>query len=80
MPTVLLIGPYRIGFYSKENTEPPHVHVSRDRFRAKFWLDPAVALTSSRGFKNHELTIIRAIIEQHRFILLEAWREHFGQN
>jgi len=40
MPTVLRIGPYRFHFYSREGTEPPHIHVARDDFEAKFWLQP----------------------------------------
>jgi hypothetical protein len=77
MPTVLRIGPYRIGFYSRENNEPPHVHVRRDRFHAKYWLDP-VELAENKRFSPHELTIIRAIVAEHREQLLEAWHEHLG--
>lgn len=40
MPKVLEIGPYRFFFWSRENTEPPHVPVARDDQEAKFWLDP----------------------------------------
>jgi hypothetical protein len=76
MPTVLQIGPYRIGFWSKENDEPPHVHVRRDRFRAKYWLNP-VMLADNVRFPRHELTIIRGIVEEHRERLLRAWHEHF---
>ena len=40
MPTVLRIGPYRFHFYSRENNEPPHIHVTREEMEAKFWLRP----------------------------------------
>ena len=40
MPTVMRIGPYRFHFYSREGNEPPHIHVSRDDFEAKFSLQP----------------------------------------
>jgi hypothetical protein len=79
MPVVLWIGPYRIGFWSRENFEPPHVHVKRERFTAKYWLDPRVEFAGNRGFAPHELTKIRQIVEQHREMLLEAWHEHFRQ-
>jgi hypothetical protein len=39
MPVVLRVGPYRFYFYSHESTEPPHIHVDRERFSAKFWLE-----------------------------------------
>jgi hypothetical protein len=40
MPTVMRIGPYRFHFYSRENNEPPHIHVTREEMEAKFWLRP----------------------------------------
>jgi Domain of unknown function (DUF4160) len=40
MPTVLRIGPYRFFFYSGDFAEPKHVHIERDEYIAKFWLDP----------------------------------------
>ena len=39
---------YRIGFYSNERDEPPHVHVIRADNEAKFWLDP-VRLANNMG-------------------------------
>lgn len=54
MPTILRIGPYRFFFYSNEAGEPPHIHVQRDQFLAKFWLTP-VTLASSWHFAAHEL-------------------------
>lgn len=78
MPTVLRVGPYRFGFYSNENDEPPHVHVWRDRFEAKYWLDPLVELADSYGYARHELGEIRRLVEENRVMLLEAWDDHFG--
>lgn len=40
MPTAHREGPYRFYFFSNEQGEPPHVHVDREGFSAKFWLDP----------------------------------------
>ncbi len=37
MPTVKIIGPYRFFFYSGDGDEPPHIHVERDNYTAKFW-------------------------------------------
>ena len=77
MPTVLRIGPYRFFFYSNEKGEPPHVHVQREQFLAKFWLNP-VALAGSKRFASHELRTIQKHVEENRKILLEAWNEHIG--
>ena len=79
MPVVLWIGPYRIGFWSRENNEPPHVHVRRERSVAKYWLVPIVEFASNRGFARHELTEIHRIVMEHREFLVEKWHEHFRQ-
>jgi hypothetical protein len=42
MPAVLEDGPYSFLFFSSDGSEPPHVHVRRERRIAKFWLDPVV--------------------------------------
>jgi hypothetical protein len=77
MPTVLRIGPNRFFFYSLENQEPPHIHVEAAENVAKYWLTP-VSLASNHGFRSHEVTAIRRIVEQNEQLFLEAWHEHFG--
>ncbi len=79
MPTVLRSGPYRVYFYSHEPNEPPHVHVDREAFSAKFWLDP-VALTCNFGFNSRELRALHEIVQEHQEELLEAWHGYFGAN
>lgn len=77
MPTILRIGPYRFFFYSNEKGEPPHIHVQRERFLAKFWLNP-VALAGSKRFASHELRTIQKHVEDNRKIFLEAWNEYIS--
>jgi len=77
MPTILRVQGYRIYFYSHEPNEPPHVHIDRERFSAKFWLGP-VALARNHGFSARELRQIEMILEGNRGKLLEAWYEFFG--
>ena len=76
MPTVLRIGPYRIGFWSKENNEPPHVHVEREKMLAKYWSHP-VRLSRSGDFGRKELRRIEMIVNERREEMLEAWNEFF---
>lgn len=78
MPTFDDIGPYRLFFYSAEGTEPPHVHVRRDRATAKFWLDP-VRVARSRRFGDHELRVIQKLVDEHATAIMEAWNEHFDR-
>lgn len=78
MPTVLRVGPYRFHFYSRENREPPHIHVARDDLEAKFWLQP-VAVATNNGFRPAELDRIRCQVEHHCQSLLAAYREFHGK-
>jgi hypothetical protein len=77
MPTVKRSGAYRFSFYSKENDEPPHIHVNRDDLEAKFWLDP-VALAANFGFASHELNRVRRMVTADRDLFLRAWHDYFG--
>jgi hypothetical protein len=77
MPTVLIIGPYRFFFYSDDRDEPPHIHVERDKHKAKFWLQP-VRLQNSGGFKRKELNRIQELIEENQVRFLEEWDEYFS--
>jgi hypothetical protein len=65
MPTALRFGPYRFYFYSHEPNEPSHIHVDRDDFSAKFWLDP-VQLARNFGFRAQELRAIQSRAAEHK--------------
>jgi uncharacterized protein DUF4160 len=77
MPTVLRSGPYRFFFYSADGSEPPHVHVEREAFIAKFWLKP-VRLQDSGGFSRVEIRRLTAIVEDNVEALLRSWDEFFS--
>ena len=77
MPTVLKQGPYRFFFYAGDKDEPPHVHIERDSFTAKFWLSP-LRLSNSGGFKREEITVIYKLVEKNIEILLRGWNEYFN--
>ncbi|MEX2316560.1 MAG: DUF4160 domain-containing protein [Pirellulales bacterium] len=77
MPTVLRDGPYSFVFFSSDASEPPHIHVKRDRQIAKYWLEP-VRYAKSQGFADHELKAIEPLVIKHEQTLVEAWHDHFG--
>jgi hypothetical protein len=77
MPTVLRSGPYRFFFYAGDGDEPPHVHVERDDYEAKFWLDP-VRLQQSHGFTANEINKIERSVLENQQQLLESWNEFFN--
>jgi len=76
MPTVLTLKQYRFYFYSRETNEPPHIHVEWGDKLAKYWLEP-VELASYKRFRDHELSTVRRLIEEHRDQFLGAWHEYF---
>jgi hypothetical protein len=78
MPEILRVGGYRFFFFSRESSEPRHIHVEQAERYAKFWLDP-IELVESRGFRGSELRELCSIIAEHRDEFIIAWDEHFGQ-
>ena len=78
MPTVMRIGPYRFHFYSREGGEPPHIHVARDDFEAKYWLSP-VALATSHGFNAPELRDIERLVKEHCAKLIAAYNSYHAR-
>lgn len=79
MPTVLKRGPHRFFFFSREELEPPHIHVETAENAAKFWLSP-VRAEWAIGYTSRELRRVREIIEQHETLFLEKWNEYFGSS
>ena len=77
MPTVRIIGPYRFYFFSHEPNEPPHIHVDREGFSAKFWLEE-ISLANNIGFRQKELNRLHALVTKHHNQFLDKWYEHFG--
>jgi hypothetical protein len=78
MPAIQIPGsPYRFSFFSNERNEPMHVHVRREKNKAKFWMNP-VRLCKSQGFAAHELKKIENLIIEHQTEIERAWNEHFS--
>lgn len=78
MPTIKGIpGPYRAFFFSFDCSEPPHVHVERERMRCKFWIAP-LAFANNEGFSARELNRISAVLDSNHHLIQEAWNEHCG--
>ncbi|MGD0094815.1 MAG: DUF4160 domain-containing protein [Planctomycetota bacterium] len=76
MPTIDFIGPYRFFFYSSDGGEPAHVHVRRERFTAKFWLEPVLP-ANSNGFSDRELLRIQQLVQRNQALFLEKWHDYF---
>ncbi len=68
---------FRFFFFSKENGEPPHIHVEKGNGTAKWWLTPQPRAVYSIGFKAAEERKIEHLIKTHQHELLQAWEKHF---
>lgn len=75
MPTVFREDPYRFFFYALDCDEPVHIHVEREGFKAKFWLDP-IKLANQRGFKAHELRDVEKIMSRHWKEIMRKWDDY----
>ena len=76
MPKYGRIGPYHIYFWSYDRVERPHVHVTREKYEAKYWIDN-IQLASNKGFKGHELRKIQRILEEEHHEILAFWNDYF---
>lgn len=79
MPKVFEWKGCRFHFFSNEGEplEPVHIHVRKGSNRAKFWIEPAVALANNYGFTGKELSEFKNKIEENAELIKEKWHEHF---
>lgn len=78
MPTVLIIKGYKVKFFSNENDEPAHVHVTKGSGSAKIWLEPAVKVEYSYNFTVRENREIENIVNENLETLRKAWHDYFA--
>jgi hypothetical protein len=76
-PTVLRDGPFRLFFFSREQTRI-HVHVAHPDGEAKFWLSPEISLATSTGLSEKQLREAQRVVEAHVEEIGHAWHRHFG--
>ncbi len=69
---------YRFFFFSRENDEPPHIHVEKGNGSEKWWLLPRPTRVYSTGFKAGEQRRIEQLIHEHQNTLVQAWNRDFG--
>ena len=79
MPNLLFINGLRFFFYSNENNEPAHVHITKGAAYGKVWLKPNVEAAYLFGFTNGEEKDILTIIETHSQDFKNKWYEYFSK-
>lgn len=79
MPTLLLINGLRFFFYSSENNEPTHVHVTKGSANGKIWLLPNIEIAYMHGFTNSEIKLIMRITDTHLESFKSKWNEYLNK-
>ena len=79
MPKVFEWKGCRFHFFSNEGEplEHVHIHVRKGPNRAKFWIEPVVALANNYGFSSKELNEFKSKIKENVELIKEKWHEHF---
>ncbi|MBO9203481.1 MULTISPECIES: DUF4160 domain-containing protein [Niastella] len=77
MPTLLNLHGIRFFFYSNENNEPIHVHVTKGNANGKIWLEPLLEVEYLLGFTNSEQKIIIEAVQEHCEYFKKKWNEYF---
>lgn len=84
MPSLLKIGSYVVYFWSNENNEPIHVHISMgvpSQNGTKIWITSAggcvVAKNTSR-IPQKDLNVLLDIISAQYFMICSEWKRHFN--
>jgi len=54
MPTIHREGNYKFRFYSRENNEPPHIHVWSPNGQMKVWLNVDLDIDKCYNIPRHE--------------------------
>ena len=75
-PTVFREGQYRFFFFSREETRM-HVHVICSGGEAKFWIQPHVELSVSKGLTEQAVREAEEIVGRRRQEIVDAWNRHF---
>ena len=80
MPKIFDWKGYRFHFYSDEGDprEPAHVHVTKGRDTAKFWLRPEVTVAYNRGFSPHIQRRLTMLIADRRDEIERTWNDYFA--
>ena len=83
MPSLFVVCGYKVYFWSNENNEPIHVHVSKGRPTSnatKIWLTKAgKCIVASNGSKitTKDLNELTEVISAQFFMICSEWKRFF---
>lgn len=79
MPKILFKKGFNFFFYSNENNEPAHIHVSKGTADGKIWLEPTFSIAYLYGFTSSEEKDIIEITTENFQLFKSKWNEYFSK-
>jgi Domain of unknown function (DUF4160) len=79
MPKILFKRGFSFFFYSNENNEPAHIHVSKGTADGKIWLEPTSSIAYLYGFTSGEEKDIIEITTKNFQLFKSKWNEYFSK-
>lgn len=83
MPSIFEIIGYKIYFWSNENNEPIHIHISKGNQTAnstKVWLTQSggcILANNNSKIPQNDLNKLFPIISKHYFFILSKWKDYY---
>ena len=83
MPNLFTVSGYKIYFWSNENNEPIHVHVSKGQptpNSTKIWLTSGggcILADNGSRIPQNELNKLMEFISAQFFLICNEWKKHF---
>ncbi len=83
MPSIFELSGYKIYFWSNENNEPIHVHISKGKPTAnstKVWLTKSgncILANNNSKIPNKDLSDIMGTIASNHFLIVAKWKETY---
>jgi len=74
MPKLFDDNGFTFRFYAADLDEPIHVHVEKDQYVAKFWVNPIMCAVDG-GFSKRDLRRIAQIIAARQPEIITKWHE-----
>lgn len=86
MPSLFQVGGYKVYFWSNENNEPIHVHISTGKPNAnstKVWLTSTggcIVSNNRSKISQDDLNELLEIISAQYFLICDEWKNHFRED
>jgi hypothetical protein len=77
-PTVFREGPFRVHFFSLEESRM-HVHIVTSDGEAKIWMEPEIELANNYGLSEQVLNRALKLVSDRQQEIRDAWHEHFSR-